>query len=142
MLIFFKNLLNYNGRANRKEYIYRCIKLFALYIIIAILMTTLRSLLPENIFLPIFSITGIPLIILITLAGVANMIRRCHDLNLPSYVAIVYLISNFLPGRLFPYASPVTFIIFLAWLCLFFLKGTTGPNKYGDDPLQDPISLG
>lgn len=105
-------------------------------------MTILRSLLPENIFLPIFSITGIPLIILITLAGLANMIRRCHDLNLPAYVAIVYLISNFLPGRLFPYASPVTFIIFLAGLCLFFFKGTTGPNKYGDDTLQDPISLG
>jgi uncharacterized membrane protein YhaH (DUF805 family) len=73
----------------------------------------------------------IPLYIWFLLAGVASVavtIRRFHDLNLSGWLYLLALALNFIPF--------VNFLVWIAVLVLMCLKGTDGPNKYGEDPTQ------
>jgi len=54
--------------------------------------------------------------------ALALVVKRLHDRNHSGWFAFIFLI---------PFAGPI-------WLLIevIFLKGTTGPNRFGDDPLQ------
>lgn len=73
----------------------------------------------------------IPLYLWFLLAGVASVavtVRRFHDLNLSGWLYLLALALNFIPF--------VNFLVWIAVLVLMCLKGTDGPNKYGEDPTQ------
>ena len=69
----------------------------------------------------ILAIIGIPVLIASTIASIMFGIRRLHDIGHSGW---------FLLGILIPYLG------WLGLLYMFLKKGTTGPNKYGPDPLQ------
>ena len=54
--------------------------------------------------------------------ALALMIKRLHDRNRSGWFALIFLI---------PIVGPIWLLIEVA-----FLKGTTGPNRFGDDPVQ------
>lgn len=59
-------------------------------------------------------------------AEILMSIRRLHDLNMRGWW---YLLFIFI---IIPY---VGVLVWIAWLVLFCTKGTTGPNRFGPDPL-------
>lgn len=85
---------------------------------------------------------------LIPLIGVA--VRRLHDRNIPGWFLPVpfaaFVVPFLVPAHMLPsgttlgeflllFASPGV-LLFLAVLVCLCLKGTDGPNRFGDDPLQ------
>ena len=113
--VVFENYANFSGRARRSEYCY-----FALVnLLIAILAFIIDSFLGLN----FDEGSGGPLYLLVALGtllpGLAVMVRRLHDQNKSGlYVLIVFV--------------PLIGSIWL--LILLFTDGTSGKNKYGDDP--------
>lgn len=71
----------------------------------------------------------IPLYLWAILTGVASFavtIRRFHDLNLSGWVYLPFLVLGAVPL--------VNFLVWIVLIVMMCLKGTAGPNKYGDDP--------
>ncbi len=81
--------------------------------------------------LSLFYIFIIPLFIIM----LTFFIRRLHDLDKSSAYIVIPLLAGIL-SRIFTFVSPITSIIIVIFLyCLFLMKGTTGSNTYGEDPL-------
>lgn len=71
----------------------------------------------------------VPMYIWALLTGVASFavtIRRFHDLNLSGWVYLPFLILSAVPL--------LGFLVWIALIVVMCLKGTSGPNKYGEDP--------
>ena len=122
------------GRLNRKPFIHYIIFLIVISLAFIGIITLLGlasalsiAILGENVNdLNVLSqIEVIPiLLILIILFLPLNflMIRRLHDLNFSGWWII------------FPIVFPFGYFIFILYLIL--AKGTNGPNKYGENPLE------
>ena len=112
---FKTTLMNYKdklftteGRLNRWAYFMNGLKLFGLMILGAITSGFL---------------IGIPILIAAVVGNWMITIRRLHDLDKSGWWSLVSFI---------PYVN-----IALGIYVLFF-KGTTGPNRFGPDPLMEP----
>ncbi|MCT4565357.1 MAG: DUF805 domain-containing protein [Maledivibacter sp.] len=118
-----KNLFLFNGRINRKKYIFY-------QLVFPILILPLSFYNPDNIFLILIK-TCLNLSIAIIL--VSKSVQRLHDMNFSGVVVLIPLIlgflGNFLDSLIFP------MIVLGYYIHLMIKKGTIGPNKYGDDPL-------
>lgn len=59
--------------------------------------------------------------------GLALLVKRLHDRNRSGWFAATLLI-------------PIANIVFAIWILVevWFLRGTVGPNRFGDDPVQEP----
>jgi len=71
----------------------------------------------------------VPMYVWAILTGVASFavtIRRFHDLNLSGWVYLPFLILGAVPL--------LGFLVWIALIVVMCLKGTSGPNKYGEDP--------
>ena len=66
--------------------------------------------------------------LLTAVASFAVTIRRFHDLNLSGWVYLPFLVLGIVPL--------LNFLVWIVLIVLMCLKGTAGPNKYGDDPTQ------
>mgnify|MGYP006209540945 CR=1 FL=1 len=113
--VVFENYANFSGRARRSEYWY-----FALVnLLIAILAFIIDSFLGLN----FDEGSGGPLYLLVALGtllpGLAVMVRRLHDQNKSGLFVFIFFV-------------PLIGSIWL--LILLFTDGTSGKNKYGDDP--------
>ena len=97
------------GRLNRKNYLIKSIKLLILFFISFCIVAEMGRL---GFILTLVSFVGYIMI----------GIRRLHDLNHSGWFMLIDII---------PYVN-----ILLALYLLFF-KGTDGPNKYGEDPLDN-----
>ncbi|MCK0526678.1 DUF805 domain-containing protein [Anaerobiospirillum sp. NML120449] len=75
----------------------------------------------------IFSLLGLALSLATFAMVIACMVRRMHDRNFTGWLVLIIFVPTF--G-----------ILILLLLCT--LKGTEGPNNYGEDPLQRPGSPG
>lgn len=98
------------GRLNRMPYFLRGLVIWAIAIIGGTLSAT-----------GILAIIGVPILIACAVANIMLTIRRCHDLNKTGWLTVLMFI---------PYIGVIPGLYFL------LAKGTTGPNKYGPDPLQ------
>jgi uncharacterized membrane protein YhaH (DUF805 family) len=131
-----------DGRINRKPYWLAALVLF--FVSIAVQMG-------------VYFAAGMQVMLIVGLLffwpGFALAVKRAHDRNRPTWLVILFfgilLISQFIqiaglhendagePSGLFQGVSLafLAFAIysFIDWGCL---KGTTGPNQYGPDPLQ------
>jgi uncharacterized membrane protein YhaH (DUF805 family) len=108
----FQNYVNFSGRAPRSEYWY--------WTLFSILATIAGSLIDHVLF---SNLDVSPLQSLVSLAlflpGLAVSIRRLHDLDRTGWwFLLVFTI--------------IGAIVLLVWDCM---KGTTGPNRFGPDPL-------
>jgi uncharacterized membrane protein YhaH (DUF805 family) len=140
--------LSFNGRANRQRYWLTNLALFGL-ILLGILAVGALSAMAK-----ILSILVIPLILVLLFAGFAVGARRLHDRNKSAWWLLLFqgvpLLFSALQGMAelggagaeaagaaFALLSlPISIWAFVEMACL---KGTTGPNRFGDDPLGSPL---
>lgn len=108
--------LSFEGRLNRKRFIVRLIVILLIGLVITIPVMIIHSSLSE-----LFRYFSIFIKILLLVPILSLCIRRLHDLNRTGQ----WIVFSYAP--LFCY-----FVI----IYTTFFKGTTGPNKYGTDPLE------
>src|SRR5205085_9532491 len=104
----FSNYVNFSGRACRSEFWY--------WVLFAVVVSIVANV--------IDMIIGIPAVGLITglglfLPGLAVTIRRLHDLDRTGWWFLLAF-------------TGIGWILLIIWDCM---KGTTGPNSYGPDPV-------
>jgi uncharacterized membrane protein YhaH (DUF805 family) len=105
----FSNYVKFSGRAARSEFWY-----WVLFYMIAAVLTKLVD---YTIGVPL----TLPLLVLILfLPSLAVGARRLHDIDRTAWWLLLHLV---------PIVGPIVLII---WDCQ---KGTSGPNRFGPDPL-------
>jgi uncharacterized membrane protein YhaH (DUF805 family) len=108
----FKNYVGFSGRACRSEYWYWVLAMFILGIVTTVIDIFVFS---EGVFRPITSIMQLA----VFLPSLAVAIRRLHDLDRTGWWFLIIF-------------TVIGAILLLVWFCM---KGTTGPNRFGADPL-------
>ena len=108
----FRNYVTFSGRACRSEYWYWYLFLFICSIIANVIDYSVFS---ESEYTPVSTIFSLATF----LPCLAISIRRLHDIDRTGWW---FLIAFTIIGL----------ILLLIWACM---KGTTGPNRYGPDPL-------
>jgi uncharacterized membrane protein YhaH (DUF805 family) len=109
----FRNYVTFAGRASRSEYWF--------WTLFAILVGAAAAILDAALFpgldaRPIHSLASLALF----LPGLSVSVRRFHDLDRTGWWLLILL-------------TVIGIIVVLIWFCL---RGTTGPNRYGSDPLE------
>jgi uncharacterized membrane protein YhaH (DUF805 family) len=128
------------GRMNRKKYIVRMIFITVVTISFAMLLSLLFFKYDSpnqkhlcDVLLKMLSIVIIPL-----------QIARLRDLDMSGFFAVgIYILNLFTLFVIdkYPIVMWAIFIISLIYgLALVFIKGTTGSNQNGPDPLQKELS--
>jgi uncharacterized membrane protein YhaH (DUF805 family) len=111
----FSNYVTFSGRAARSEFWY--------WTLFVVLVTMAAGILDRGLFdFDEASTTGVfgPLVSLIFfLPGLAVSVRRLHDLDRSGWWLLLVL-------------TMIGVILLIIWDCI---KGTTGPNRFGPDPL-------
>ena len=106
-----QDFLCFDGRINRKVFLFRNLILYGISIVVHLLMWLIFSSAASWIVSVAFAAPGFSL-----------GIRRLHDLDKTGWFSLIYFI-------------PVVNVIFE--LYLLFCKGTEGMNRYGSDPLEN-----
>ena len=104
----FGNYVNFSGRAARSEFWY-----WTLFSILANLAANFVDALVG------LGIVSLIVSLALLLPGLAVSVRRLHDLDRTGWWLLLVL-------------TGIGIILLLIWDCM---KGTTGPNQYGPDPL-------
>jgi len=133
--LFYKNYVNFEGRASRAEYWWPTLLHGTIYtgLIIAFLMMVGTSDVDasggsDDIEASIWVILGVGFVfwVLNVLPFLSLKVRRFHDLEQTGWLIPVFFIANiFVP------------FVELARLIWFAFPGTEGPNQYGADPYTD-----
>lgn len=63
--------------------------------------------------------------------GIALSVRRIHDFDKSGWLYLVVLIGSMIPI--------LGLLVSIGWIVINCLRGTVGPNRFGDDPLE-PIA--
>jgi uncharacterized membrane protein YhaH (DUF805 family) len=150
-----KRLLSYfsfQGRTNRQRYWLTGLAIFGLVFVSALVATMATR-------IPILGILVALLLFAVILgavvAGLANSARRLHDRGKSAWWLLVF---QGVPGLLSALrvlvsagggadaAGPAALLALIGlpfWIWAFVelgcLRGTTGPNRFGDDPLGEPV---
>lgn len=116
----FNNYVNFQGRATRSEYWWFFLFQFLVYIIPSTLMNaeTARG------ELGLGTLLYLGLVVALFLPSLALSFRRLHDTNRSAWWLLIALIPI------------IGAILLLVWT---ILKGTDGPNKYGEDKLKPDV---
>ena len=138
---------SFQGRANRQRYWLTNLSLFGLMFVSALFSRVLG---------PFAALLVVPLWLALFVVGIANGARRLHDRAKSVWWLLVFVGVPFLlltPAELMQFsgdpeaqaASAVLSLLSLPFSIWGFvvmgcLKGTTGPNRFGDDPLQPPVA--
>jgi len=109
----FSNYVGFSGRAARSEYWYWTLFAIIAAIIAAVIDTVVF---PDMEVRPVSTIVSLALF----LPGLAVAIRRLHDLDRTGWWFLIAF-------------TGIGLILLFVWYCM---KGTTGPNRYGPDPLE------
>lgn len=140
--------LSFRGRANRQRYWLTGLAIFGLIFVTAVFTGALAL-------VPLLSVIVVPIWLALIVAGFANGARRLHDRGksawwllllyvVPMLLSLPAQLARFSPADDFRLAASALSLLglpFSIWSLveLGFLKGATGPNKYGDDPLGSSV---
>jgi uncharacterized membrane protein YhaH (DUF805 family) len=136
--------LSFYGRTNRARFWLAALSVWGIIVVGAFIGMGLGGL------APLASLLLLPVFVLGVVAAVANYVRRLHDRNKSAWWLVVFLgvpaffsvfgalgaagggpsdAANFISALGLPFSI---------WglVEMGFLRGSRGPNKYGDDPLQ------
>jgi uncharacterized membrane protein YhaH (DUF805 family) len=132
-------LFSFKGRINRAKYwltgLIYFVALFAYYILFSLFFSF-----PAD-FLGIILVFSVPMIPIIV-SSVAVAIKRLHDRDKSGWWLLVFYLLPGVIGNIGPYTG-MDFVFQLANVALSiwalvelgFLRGTSGRNQYGPDPL-------
>ena len=117
--LFFK-YFKFSGRASRKEYF--------VFIILDFLVNSILKY--EQSFLYHLIYVGIIFFPFLTITY-----RRLHDFNF-SGIILLFILTTIILFEI--YASNLTnYFIYMVEILLILIPGTSGPNKYGEEPSYD-----
>jgi len=124
-LIIFANTLKktfeFKNRSNRKEFI----NFFLLWFLIEFILSQLN--------LNIVNILNISFLIV----SQALAVRRLHDINISGLYILLFIPIIFITFSNNYIFTCIGIFMGLGFnLILFFLKGTSGTNKYGEEPVN------
>ena len=136
-------LFTFGGRINRGKYWLGVLILFLLYIAAGIVFGIFYGIAGETVGMLLGGLVGLAALIVGLWAGVAIGIKRLHDREKSGWWLLLFWV---LPGILSGIGSAlggIGMVLSLASLAISIwaivelgcLKGTTGPNMYGPDPL-------
>ena len=111
----------FDGRMNRAAFVSACLGVYGVVLVIVLIMGLLTIFLQNS---PLAADSVVFLFILISVLAIGLQFtfaaKRFHDLNRSGLYSLCLL---------------VPIINFAVLIELLFMKGTTGPNQYGEDPL-------
>jgi uncharacterized membrane protein YhaH (DUF805 family) len=138
--------LSFRGRANRARFWLTSIAIYATLLVGSLLTMGLSGV------LPFLGILFLPVFVLCIVASFANATRRLHDRNKSAWWLLLFVGAPLiftLPAdlaQMSPGSGGAGFAALCGLISLPFsiwafvemgcLKGTTGANRFGDDPLQ------
>lgn len=133
MIIPLRRYAEFDGRSSRSEY-----WLFALFQLLVICASAALFFLLGFVTMDewggitgigglLLAIMGLAYLGLFFIPGIAVAIRRWHDLDQSGWFVLLFIVLNAIP-----YIGVISSIVNLVWFCM---PGTSGPNKYGEDPL-------
>jgi uncharacterized membrane protein YhaH (DUF805 family) len=141
--------LSFQGRANRKRYWLTSFAIIGLIILGALVVGLLSAM------LRILGILAVPLLLVVFVAALAVGARRLHDRNKSAWWLLVFqglpmlfsgLRALMVLGGGSSAQGPSSLVAligfcFSIWALveLGFLRGTAGPNRFGEDPLSPPL---
>jgi uncharacterized membrane protein YhaH (DUF805 family) len=117
----FRNYVNFRGRASRSEYWYWTLFVILLSIAASIIDAIFFSgieIAPNAQLSPLNTLVALGVL----LPGLAVSVRRLHDLDRTGWWLLILL-------------TVIGGILLLVWFCM---RGTSGDNHYGVDPLGNP----
>jgi len=116
--LFFRSFFSFKGRNNRKEYIAR--SLLEIFSFFLMLYTVYNSSETDNVYYDIYLIGLFLFCCVMYFQSIPLNARRLHDLNASGWWQLIILA---------PFGQ-------LLFIYLAFKKGTPGPNKYGEPPID------
>ena len=150
-------LFSFNGRLNRKPYWIATIGLMMVAITVAAIVGGIvyaaASPLTQAEFLRAVHLWLMPFTMLLAYPEAATLAKRLHDRNKPGALAALFVVPVLISGWLDPQGSlgglgngsvhlVYTATTIMTWVVgiwfiveLGFLRGSTGENRYGADPL-------
>ncbi|MCX7365134.1 MAG: DUF805 domain-containing protein [Alphaproteobacteria bacterium] len=120
-------LFSFSGRINRAKFWLVALGMWVVMMVIfaVVLAPVFTAADPQAAMASMGAVTGIILLLVYIVAlwiGLATQVKRWHDRNKSGWWVLIALV---------PLVGPFWFLIECG-----FLKGTTGPNQYGPDPLS------
>ena len=104
--------LSPSGRLNRQSYLLAGLVSAGIFVALSLITALITA----------SMIVRISVMLLFAYVGMVLQIKRCHDRDRSGF----FVLLNFIP-----------LVNLWVLIDLVFLRGTTGPNQYGPDPLQD-----
>lgn len=134
--LFYKNYVNFNGRATRAEYWWPTLMQVIVYVVLIVAFFFIfedpgfESSEGVETGALIVAIIGSLFFLVNLLPGISVKVRRFHDLNLTGWLVFVFLVVNIV----FP-------IVEFGRMIWFAFLGTNGPNQYGPDPHRNDADV-
>jgi uncharacterized membrane protein YhaH (DUF805 family) len=145
MILPLKRYADFSGRSSRMEYwmfsLLLAIIAFVLVLIFA-LTAGFKGMLssdgsdPSAMFsgsIVIFSILSLIFVAAIIVPSIAVTVRRWHDMDKSGWMMLLFIVLGMIPV--------VGILASIANIVFMCLPGTSGPNKYGEDPVGDPQAV-
>ena len=132
-LLSKENLFSTVGRRGRKDYFLIGLFWGIVFAVVGMIFSALH--IPDKIGDSIVTICSL-------YPAYCNNVMRLHDLNKDKTWAIVLLVAGLFSNVSLLFIGSVgasaifLFICVLVGLYMLFVKGTDGPNQYGEDPLK------
>jgi uncharacterized membrane protein YhaH (DUF805 family) len=144
--------VSFRGRAGRKEF-WRAVGLSAVICLMGVILAVATAAMPSDVMAAGFVLAVVP-ILAASLVWVAAATRRLRDRNRSTMSSLLLIVGPQQLWSLASYIGDFTGSIYLkpalsifavgvgawAFVELGLLRGTTGPNRYGPDPLQSPTA--
>jgi uncharacterized membrane protein YhaH (DUF805 family) len=110
----FRNYATFQGRAPRAEYWY-----FVLFnVIVSVVLNVIDGMIGTQVLSSLYGLA-------VLLPGIAVATRRLHDTDRSGWWQLLWLVPI------------IGLIVLLIWFCT---RGTQGDNRFGADPLSDPVT--
>ena len=134
--MYFGRYIDFQGRSSRSEFwwvqLFILLGLLGLFSFVSRLFEAIDgNSIDSHLFVFIF--IGIFWLVIL-IPSIALSVRRFHDLNQTGWLFLAFNILSVIPV--------VNIFTTLWWLIWFCMRGTVGPNKYGEDPLGGSPEMG
>ncbi len=134
--VYLDKYATFAGRAPRSEYWW---SMLAFYLVLLVLLIPFLFMAeagstngePSTFFYIFLVLIGI-VVLAAMIPLISVTVRRFHDMNLSGWIYLLLLLAGAIPM--------VGIVASIAQIVITVLKGTVGPNKFGDDPLIEATS--